>query len=44
LEKTLTANGITVGELPGKSVVPYRGSDSAKRRIVVCGVIIGDGK
>lgn len=39
---SITATGITLKELPGKSVVLYRGDNDAKRQIVACGVIKKD--
>jgi len=39
---SVTAEGITLSELPGKSVVLYRGSNDAKREIIACGVIKED--
>lgn len=38
----MTASGITLKELPGKSVVLYRGDADAKRQIIACGVIKKD--
>ncbi len=38
----ITANGITMSELPGKTAVLYRGANSAKRQIIACGVIKED--
>lgn len=39
---SVTASGITLSELPGKSVVLYRGTNDAKRQIIACGVIKKD--
>ena len=39
---SIQAKGINMGELPGKSVVMYRGSNDEKRQIVACGVIKKD--
>ncbi|MDG2306036.1 MAG: hypothetical protein P8R42_15575 [Candidatus Binatia bacterium] len=39
---SVTAEGITLSELPGKSVVMYRGNNDAKRQILACGVIKKD--
>ena len=39
---SVTAEGITLSELPGKSVVLYRGANDAKRQILACGVIKKD--
>ncbi len=39
---SMTASGITLSELPGKSVVLYRGTNDAKRQIIACGVIKKD--
>jgi hypothetical protein len=40
---SITANGIAMSELPGKSVVLYRSSNEVKKRqIIACGVIKED--
>lgn len=39
---SMQASGITLKELPGKSVVLYRGDADAKRQIIACGVIKKD--
>lgn len=36
---SMVASGINLGELPGKSVVLYRGGTDAKRQIIACGEI-----
>ena len=36
---SITAEGITMAELPGKTAVLYRGTDADKQKIIACGVI-----